>query len=310
MRVTHGEVYDVAVDVDGLHNNERHDKFHLSDGTASITHHKRTKLNLIGVARAQYQLLPNFFVTGEYVYSRVQRRLDEYTFDTLPSDDPYVKQLVRGGVSYVSPWLDASLMASYITCRNICSTQVFTKQVKGVSETQGKNTTYDVGTIGITADATVTLGNFAMHVLATYQEPRYRNFTVPLTFSDGSTMTIDYNDKYVIGMSKVLLELDPCYTLGDWRLWVSARYYSRMYASMVNNVYYNSRWETFAGIDWQATKRLALALSITNVLGQTGANGSISVADTVTDPSQLVGYRTAGSFIRPFTVGLSATYKF
>lgn len=302
--------YDLAVDNDGKHNNQRHDKFYLNDGTATITNHKRTKLNLIGVARARYQMLPHTFLTGEYVYSSVHRRLDEYSFETLPSDKPYVKQLVRGGVSFVNNWIHASVMASYITCRNICSTQIFTKQINGVSETQGKNTTYDIGTLGITADAVANIGGFSMHVLATYQEPKYRNFNVPLTFSDGSKMELDYSDKYVTGMSKVLLELDPSYTLGDWRLWLSARYYSRSYASQVNNVYYNSHWETFAGLDWQASSRLAFSLNITNLLNQSGANGMISDANTITDVKQLVGYKTAGSFIRPFTVSLSATYSF
>lgn len=103
-------------------------------------------------------------------------------------------------------------MISYINSRNIGSTQYFTKQIGGVSETQGK---------------------------ATFQRPQYRNFRVPLTFSDGSEVVLDYNDNYVTGMSKVLLELDPSYRIGDWRLWLSGRFYSRQYASLVNNVYFN-----------------------------------------------------------------------
>ena len=228
----------------------------------------------------------------------------------MPSDRPYVKQLLRFGVSYEKAWLRASAMLSYINSRNIGSTQYFTKQINGVSETQGKNTTYDIGTLGITADATATWNGLAMHVLATYQEPRYRNFCVPLTFSDGSTVVLDYNSNYVTGMSRVLLELDPSYRLGDWRLWFSARYYSRQYASLVGNVYFDGHWETFAGLDWTATQRLSLGLSVTNLFCQSGANGSIAAANTITDNSLLQGYCTAGTFIRPFTVSLSATYKF
>ena len=100
-------------------------------------------------------------------------------------------------MNYTNSWVNASLMASYITCRNICTTQVFTKQINGVSETQGKSVTYDIGTLGVT-----------------------------------------------------------------------------------------------------------------NLLNQSGASGSISAANTITDVRQLMGYKTAGSFIRPFTVGLSAVYKF
>lgn len=302
--------YDIAVNEDGQVNNKRHDGFYVNDGTVTISNHKRTKMNIIGVLRANYQLAPRLFFTGEYLYLNQQRRFDQYRFETLPSEKPYVKQLLRGGISYENEWLHSSAMISYINSRNIGSTQYFTKQVGGVSETQGKNTTYNIGTVGITGDATATFGNFSMHVLATFQKPTYRKFIVSLTFSDGSTEVLDYNYNFVTGMSKVLLELDPSYKIGDWRLWFSGRFYSRQYASLVNNVYFNGHWETFAGVDWAANKKLSMQLSITNVLCQSGANGSIAAANTITDISQLQGYYTAGTFIRPFTVSLSATYKF
>ena len=302
--------YDLAVNEDGQTNNKRHNGFYVNDGTVTITNHKRTKINLIGVLRANYQLAPRLFFTGEYLYLNQHRRFDQFRFETMPSEKPYFKQLLRGGISYENQWLHSSAMISYINSRNIGSTQYFTKQVGGVSETQGKNTTYDIGTLGITGDATATFGNFSMHVLATFQRPTYRNFSVPLTFSDGSTEVLDYNHNFVTGMSKVLLELDPSYRLGDWRLWLSGRFYSRQYASLVNNVYFKGHWETFAGADWTATKQLSLQLSVTNLLNQSGANGSIAAANTITDISMLQGYYTAGTFIRPFTVSLSATYKF
>ena len=299
--------YDIAVNEEGQTNNTRHNGFYVNDGTVTVSNLKRTKMNIIGVARANYQLAPRLFFTGEYIYCNQQRRFDQYRFETLPSEKPYVKQLLRGGISYENKWLHSSAMISFINSRNIGSTQYFTKQIGGVSETQGKNTTYNIGTLGITADATATFGNFSMHVLATFQRPTYRNFTVPLTFSDGSTEVLDYNGNYVTGMSKVLLELDPSYKIRNWRLWLSGRFYSRQYASLVNNVYFNGHWETFAGVDWTANKHLSLQLTITNLLSQSGANGSISAANTITDITQLQGYRTAGTFIRPFTVSLSAT---
>ena len=302
--------YDIAVN-DNFHtNNKRHDGFYINDGKASVSPHRHTNLNFIGVARANYQLVPHLALTGEYLYCQQQQRFDQFRYDKLPCDKPYVKQLVRGGFNYDNPWLRASILFSYINSRNIGSTQNFTKQIKGVSETQGKNTTYNISTLGVTADATATLGNFSMHMLATYQEPKYRHFCVPLTFSDNSQVVLDYNGNYVTGMSKVLLELDPSYRLGDWRLWLSARFYSRQYASLVNNVYFNGHWETFAGVDWKATKQLSLQLSVINLLCQSGASGSIAAANAITDISLLQGYHTAGTFIRPFTVNLSATYKF
>ena len=303
--------YTLAVNEDeNQTNNSRQPGFYINNGIVTLSSHHRTKMNFIGLGRANYLLMPHLFLTGEYIYSRLARRFDQYRFDSMPSEKPYVKQLLRGGVSYSGSWLNLSAMISYINSRNIGSTQYFTKQVGGVSETQGQNTTYDIGTLGITADGTATFGGFSMHALATFQKPQYRNFAVTLTFSDGSTEVIDYNQKFVTGMSQVLLELDPSYKLGDWRFWLSARYYSKQYASLVNNVYFNGHWETFAGIDWNVTKQLQLQLSVVNLMNQTGANGSISAANTITDPSLLEGYLTAGTFIRPLTFGISATYKF
>ena len=46
------------------------------------------------------------------------------------------------------------------------------------------------------------------------------------------------------------------------------------------------------------------------LLMQSGAKGSIDIADTIDDPSVLDGYVMAGSYIRPFTVDLSYTYSF
>ena len=305
----HGN-YDVAVNQGYQVNNKRHDGFFINDGIVTVSNQKHTNLNFIGVACANFQLVPHLTLTGEYLYCNQHQRFDQFRYDKMPCSKPYVKQLVRGGFNYDNQWLRASVLFSYINSRNIGSTQYFTKQIRGVSETQGKNTTYDIGTLGVTADATATFGNFSMHMLATYQEPKYRHFTVPLTFSDHSEVVLDYNGNYVTGMSKVLLELDPSYRIGDWRLWLSARYYSRQYASLVNNVYFNGHWETFAGLDWTATKQLSLQFSVVNLLCQSGANGSIAAANAITDISQLQGYYTAGTFIRPFTANLSATYKF
>ena len=57
-------------------------------------------------------------------------------------------------------------------------------------------------------------------------------------------------------------------------------------------------------------KHHRLSLSLVNLLMQSGAKGSIDIADTIEDPSALKGYVMAGSYIRPFTADLSYTYRF
>ena len=107
-----------------------------------------------------------------------------------------------------------------------------------------------------------------------------------------------------------MTEVDPSFKWRAWRLWASVRYYSRQYASRTNYAYFNGRIETFGGIDWDIMKGLRLSLSFVNLLGQGGVKGSINNADTIDDPSALAGYVMAGTFIRPFSMDASITYKF
>lgn len=43
----------------------------------------------------------------------------------------------------------------------------------------------------------------------------------------------------------------------DIKLWTSFRYFSKTYANINEAYYFNGHWETFGGLNWQATKRLA-----------------------------------------------------
>ena len=53
-----------------------------------------------------------------------------------------------------------------------------------------------------------------------------------------------------------------------------------------------------------------LSINFVNLLFQNGVKGTLDIADTISDPSLLENYLMAGSYIRPFTVELSYTYRF
>ena len=76
--------------------------------------------------------------------------------------------------------------------------------------------------------------------------------------------------------------------------------------------YFNGRWETFGGLNWQVNKKLSLGCSVVNFLNQTGAKGSIAGAELVTkeEAGKYANTVMAGSYIRPFTVEFSAQLKF
>lgn len=100
---------------------------------------------------------------------------------------------------------------------------------------------FNIGTFGWTTDVAMNLSHFSLHFLATLQNPEYRNFSSNLTFSDGSSETIDYSGNYVSGISRVLLEIDPSYKFQrQMALLVQCPiFFSRQYANRVNNAYFN-----------------------------------------------------------------------
>ena len=149
-----------------------------------------------------------------------------------------------------------------------------------------------------------------MHLLGTWQDPRYKNYTNEFVFSDGTKEIIDYTGNHVTGISQLMLEFDPSYTWKNLKVWASARYYSRQYVSRTNLAYFAGHWETFAGVDWKIFEPLKMSVNIVNILGQNAAKGSIDVAETITDPSELNNLVMSGSYIRPFTVEFMLTYNF
>ena len=151
---------------------------------------------------------------------------------------------------------------------------------------------------------------FNVHLMFTVRNPKYKNFNLSHTFSDGVTEEYDFSDKNITALSKVELEVEPSYTFGNWRIWASARYFSKQYINKTNSLYFNGRWETFGGVDYKLNNHVSFSASVVNILSQKGASGSIASADLVTDPTPYKNYVMAGTFIRPFTLELTTKLSF
>ena len=233
-----------------------------------------------------------------------------YKNATIPSTAPIGNALMRGGLTYDNKWMDITALVSYITSWNNAKVMTVTKQIGGVSETIPWTAQYGIGTLGFTLDGNLRFGGFNMHLLGTWQDPRYKNYKNEFIFSDGTKEIIDYTGNHVTGISQLMLEIDPSYSWKKVKVWASARYYSRQYVSRTNLAYFAGHWETFAGVDWKIVDQLTLSANMVNLLFQNGAKGSIDVADTITDASLLENYVMSGSYIRPFTVDLMLTYRF
>ena len=126
-------------------------------------------------------------------------------------------------------------------------------------------------------------------------------------------MGVDANGMVVKEIPQTIIELDPSYNLTDGlRLWLSFRYFGRTYANLQEALYFNGRWETFGGVNWDVNKRLSLSVTLVNFLNQKGASGTISGSELISkdEASKYAGNIMSGSYLRPFTVEFGATLKF
>ena len=302
---------DAALNLNEQANNNRTENFNLKQDGVTITPFSKDWLNPSATVNLRYTILHGFGLLGEYVYNRQRPKLEDYAGSLDPNTSPVDVHMGRAGIFYNNSWLQLVSQVSYISQSNYKSRTTFTKQIASNSESITEAVNYDVSTIGWTTDAVFTpFKGFAFHGLFTWQSPKYKSFVINPKFSDGSKDTYDFSDKNVTGMSDIIVELDPSYTIGDWRIWASFRYQSKQYINKTNSLYFNGRWETFGGIDYRLNKHVAFSVSAINFLNQKGASGSIGSADLVEDGSGYKNYLMAGSYIRPMTFEFSAHINF
>ena len=300
-----------AAKLEGDTKNVRVDGFNIADRNLCEPH--RLSIPAVDYAFSEHvdlRLVDRLFFMAEGFYSMTTKSASYYKNATIPSTAPIGNAMGRGGFTYDNKWMDVTALVSYITSWNNAKVMTVTKQIGGVSETIPWTAQYGIGTLGLTLDGNFRYKGFNLHLLGTWQDPKYKNYKNEFVFSDGTKEIIDYTGNHVTGISQWMFEIDPSYSWKKVKVWASARYYSRQYVSRTNLAYFAGHWETFAGVDWNIMEQLKLSVNFVNVLFQNGSKGSIDVADTITDASLLQNYVMSGSYIRPFTVDFMLTYRF
>ncbi len=274
----------------------------------------KNKLNYAATAQLTYDVAKGFGIMADGTVATRYPRISDYA-GTGPTEEQYKRvtiPLVRGGIYYKNKWLDLSSMVTYIAKSNNIDQQNLTKP--GTSEGKTVLLIYNIQTIGWTTTAEVKpFKNFSLHALFTYQKPVYKNYNASVTFSDGQQMSVNANNMIVKEIPQILVELDPKYNITkDLNIWLSFRYFGKTYANLQEALYFNGHWETFGGINWNVNKRLSVGASVINFLNQTGAKGTISGSELITkdNAGQYAGKYMSGSYLRPFTVEFSASFKF
>ena len=286
------------------------------DGTLIVpTPMEHDWLNYAFTAAATYKLTGEFGFTGDFTYITQHPKIENFAPATLPNTDKISVPLGRIGIYYNNSWLSLTSLFSYISKTNNNSTLNLQHTTDtGNNEIMAAPLTYDIKTLGWTTDVMAhPFRGFDLHFLFTYQKPTYKKYETSVTFSDGYVGTINATGNIVAEIPQVIVEIDPSYMITkDLKIWTSFRYFSKTYANLNDAYYFNGRWETFGGLNWQVNDKLALGCTVVNFLNQTGAKGTIAGAELIEkeDAAKYAGTVLAGSYIRPFTVEFSASLKF
>lgn len=273
--------------------------------TVGTTHHTNTGLNYVVSVSPTYNITSNFGLTGEINFLQQYRHLEAYSGKTLPyyNHRPFI--LGRAGIFYNSSFVN--LVSAFTYARRTNDYSRLTVMSDNPNEDPVMvGASSGIETMGWTTDAMFTpFKGFKFHAMLTLQSPKYTGYKF-----EAFNKTYDFSDKTVTKQSKMIIELDPNYTYDRFNIWASFRYYSKQYANVGNSVYFNGRWETFAGASYKANKMLTFNVNVINFLNQRGAQGTIPGSELITDGSQYAGTIMAGNYIRPFTVEFGAKLNF
>ena len=305
------ELFNLGVDYIG---DKRFSDFHIganytdAEGnkkTVGITHHTNTGLNYAVSVSPTYNITHNFGLTGEINFLRQYRHLEAYSGTTLPyyNNRPFI--LGRAGIFFNSSFVN--LVSAFTYARRTNDYSRLTVMSENPNEDPVMvGASSGIETMGWTTDAMFTpFKGFTFHAMVTLQSPKYTGYKF-----EAFNKNYDFSGKTVTKQSKIIVELDPNYTFDRFNIWASFRYYGKQYANVGNSVYFNGRWETFAGASYKASKMLTFNVNVVNFLNQRGAQGTIPGSELITDGSQYAGTIMAGNYIRPFTVEFGAKLNF
>lgn len=305
------ELFNLGVDYIG---DKRFSDFHIganytdAEGTkktVGVSHHTNTGLNYAVSVSPTYNITHNFGLTGEINFLRQYRHLEAYSGTSLPyyNNRPFI--LGRAGIFFNSSFVN--LVSAFTYARRTNDYSRLTVMSENPNEDPVMvGASSGIETMGWTTDAMFTpFKGFTFHAMVTLQSPKYTGYKF-----EAFNKNYDFSGKTVTKQSKIIVELDPNYTFDRFNIWASFRYYGKQYANVGNSVYFNGRWETFAGASYKASKMLTFNVNVVNFLNQRGAQGTIPGSELITDGSQYAGTIMAGNYIRPFTVEFGAKLNF
>jgi len=169
---------------------------------------------------------------------------------------------------------------------------------------------YSIRTFGWSNSALINpFDGFSFSGSVTFQNPE----RIGLRIKDESAgVDIDYSGTMPAGISKVIVELNPSYRFykNRFKLWMTARYYSKRAVTNSNDFFLAADWELYGGINYKVTKKLKVALTGTNLLNTILTQGVLVGRYNAVAGDQLYGRpQAAGLFLRR-SFKLTLNYRF
>lgn len=267
---------------------------------------KKDWFNVTATVSATYKAFQNAGFLADVMYIQQAGKLSMYA----GADDPNIEKSEIPGFSlgayFNHPMISVVSKVTKIKRTNFKNNSTFNNATTG--EVTKKTISYDVNTVGWTTDLMFTpFKGFNLHMLLTLQNPKYENYDFEV-FGE----KVSNSGNVARSVSKTLIEIDPSYTWNKWKIWASARYFSKEYANYPNTLIFASRWETFAGMNYKYDKNVDFGISVVNLLNQSGAQGSISGTNTTTaeQAKALYDKPLTGTYIRPFTIEFKTKIRF
>lgn len=263
--------------------------------------------NFSVTANVTYKAFKNLGFLADAYYIQQAGKLSSYA----GADDPNIEKCeipgFSAGMYFNHPLISLVSKFTMIKRTNFKNNSTFNDPITGAVDK--KTISYDVSTMGWTTDVLFTpFKGFNLHFLLTLQNPKYKNYA----FTTSWGQEVNNSDNVARSVSKTIIEIDPSYSFGKFKVWGSARYFSKEYANYPNTLIFAGRWETFAGLDFKYDKNINFSISAVNLLNQSGAQGSISGTNTTTAEQAVALYDKplSGTYIRPFTIEFKTKIKF
>ena len=261
-----------------------------------------------GDLRAVVKLNDQFGFLANFTYQEKHGYLEDYSGAYTPYFAKTKTPFLAAGIYYNNKWLSLVSQVSTLTRNNYKTRLSISDPVTRRPEVVSAH--YDIQTKGWTTDMLLKpFPNFQLHYLLTLQNPEYSNYSWVNPFNTAET--ISYNGNVVTGISKVLMEIDPSYTIKKFRFGLNLRYFSKQYVSLTNQFFIEPRWESFFSSSYEINKYLNFGFNVVNIFNQTGASTSIADSEfPYANINDADGRLVTGSYIRPLTFEFQLNFKF